>query len=105
MGVIMSTNQITNRKQDEVIKMLGPIEEVTIKMKLPAAIIEYINEVAIKEKGWNSTIDEYCNEEILQTTISHLDADTDLILKNHIIPALLANYDDEKIDATLGERE
>jgi hypothetical protein len=80
-------SQTIERKSEEIIRMLGPIKEVTVRMKMPAAFIEYINQ---KE---NVGLDEYCNEQVLQGMIAHLDNEEDIILENHyIIPAFLANY-------------
>lgn len=60
-----------------IIKQLGPIVEVDVKLKLPSAFVEYINEVAIKQNNEAKDLDEYCNE-VLLGMITHLDGSQDI---------------------------
>jgi hypothetical protein len=59
---------------------------------LPSAIVDYI---ATKE---NKTLDEYCNEELLQAMITHLDGEEDIVQRNYTIPRCLAYLNDEIMD-------
>ena len=75
---------------------------MNVKVKLPVAFIGYINEKVIEKYGWSKSLEEHCNSLMLQTLTASLDNDKDMVLSSHTIPGLLANYDNEIIDATLG---
>jgi hypothetical protein len=85
----MSTNQITNRKEDDIIRMLGPIEEVTVKMKLPAAIIEYINEVAINQISFDPSETQLRKKSKLGTQREEIEPEVTSIQTDPIPPRQL----------------
>jgi hypothetical protein len=95
-------SEIIDRNKEDVIKMLGPIQEANVEVKLPIAFIEYINEKAVEKYRWSKNLEEYCNRLILELMIANVDNDKDMVLSSHTIPGFLAYYDDGIINATLG---
>jgi hypothetical protein len=61
-------------------KQLGPIAEINIKVKLPQAFLDYINEIEKEDLG------KYCSEEVIVSMIAHLDGGEDIVLKKYTIP-------------------
>jgi hypothetical protein len=86
----------------DITKKLGPVVEVQVKLKLPAAFLEYIQEVGIKQKQWNKNLDEYCSDELIRAMTAHLDGDKEIVLPKHTIPRAIAFRDKEIIDAYVG---
>ena len=50
---------------------------------MPRAFVDWINEVAIKQKRWFKDVNEYCTDEVLQGIIATLDGDENILLKNY----------------------
>jgi hypothetical protein len=91
------------QKQD-ITKQLGPLKEVNIKVKLPEALIDYINEVVIGENKEVKDLDQYCSEEVLRMMTIHLDNDEDTFLENYTIPrGLQTHYYKEIMNAYMGK--
>lgn len=81
-----------------ITKQLGPIAQVDVKLSLPLAFVEYINEIAIRKNREAETLDQYCSEEMIRAMIAHLDNDKDVVPKNHTIPKCIAFLDKEILD-------
>ena len=81
-----------------ITKQLGPIAQVDVKISLPLAFLEYINEVAIRKNREAETLDQYCSEEMIRAMIAHLDNDKDTVLNSHTIPRCIAFLDKEILD-------
>jgi hypothetical protein len=65
--------------------------EKNVKLTLPAAFWEYIEEIAVKQRGWKD-VNEYCSENLTQAMIAHLDGDQIILLpsKKYMIPRAIA---------------
>jgi hypothetical protein len=74
----------------DITQVVGPAVEVRVKLKLPAAFLKYIQEVAIKEKKWNKDLDSFCSDELIRVMIAELDGDEKMALKNYTIPKAIA---------------
>jgi hypothetical protein len=57
----------------DIMKQLGPITEINIKVKLPRAFLDYINEIEKADLG------EYCSEEVIAAMIAHLDGPKNIV--------------------------
>jgi hypothetical protein len=89
---------IQNQRQTQDIrKQLGPITETNVKIKLPQAFVDYINE--------NTTTDlsQYCSEEVITAMIAHLDGGGDIVLKNYTIPRAIAFRYNDIMNAYMGK--
>lgn len=95
----MLSNQ--DRKQD-ILNRLGPLTEVSIKIRLPKALIDHVNEVEMKKDKDLKDLDQYCSEEVIRVMISHLDEPEDTVLRNYTIPRSLAHYDNEIMEVYCG---
>ena len=86
-------------------EQLGQAVEKNVKLRLPAAFWEYIEEIAIKQNHENKDLDEYCTEEILQAIIAQLDADKIILLpsKKYMIPRAIAWRDSEIVEHYIGQ--
>jgi len=79
-----------------IAKQLGVPIERNVKLTLPAAFLEYIEEIAVKQKGWKD-ISDYCSYELTRAMIAHLDRDKDIVLpsKKYTVPRAIAFEYDE----------
>ncbi|HKG86679.1 MAG TPA: hypothetical protein VKA95_00020 [Nitrososphaeraceae archaeon] len=83
------------QRQEDIVKQLGPLKEVDNKIKLPEALIDYINEIEVGKYRRVKDLGQYCSEEVTRVMTSHLDIE-DAILKNYTIPnGLQTHYYDE----------
>ncbi|HEY9386737.1 MAG TPA: hypothetical protein VIP70_06840 [Nitrososphaeraceae archaeon] len=74
------------KEEKEITEQLGPITEFHMKMRLPQAFVDYIEEVAIKQNREAASLEEYCNQEFLAGLIAYLDNEEERVLKNYTIP-------------------
>jgi hypothetical protein len=89
---------MSNQKQtQDIIKQLGPITETDIKIKLPRAFVDYINEKTTTEIG------QYCSEEVTAAMIAHLDGGEEIALRNYTIPRAIAFRYNEIMNAYMGK--
>jgi hypothetical protein len=89
---------MSNQKQtQDIMKQLGPLTETNIKIKLPQAFVDYINE------NTNQDLSQYCSEEVTLSMIAHLDGGEDIVLKNYTIPRAIAFRDNEIMNAYMGK--
>ena len=93
-----------NKTNIAIEKQLGPALTRNVKLTLPAAFWEYIEEVAIKQNHENKDLDEYCTEEILQAMIAQLDAEEITLLpsKRYMIPRAIAWRNHEILEHYVG---
>ncbi len=93
-------------KQDQkecIVKQLGPLKEVDIKIKLPEALIDYINEIELEKYRNVKDMGEYCSEEVTRIMTTHLDNDEPTVVKNYTIPkGLQTHYYNEIMEAYCG---
>lgn len=84
---------------------LGPPVDIKVKLRMPKAFLDYINEIVIKQKVADS-IDEYCSQKVLTGMLTDdLDWDTEILLKDHVIPPLIMQYQKEIRETYLENRE
>jgi hypothetical protein len=88
----MSDNQ---EQEKDITEQLGPVTEFHVKMRLPQAFVDYIEEVAIKKNKEATSLEEYCNQEFLAGLIAYLDNEKERVLKNYTIPKFIASQYDE----------
>jgi hypothetical protein len=93
---------LQGRRQIDIKEQLGSLTEVNIKIRLPKALIDYINEVEVEQHRCVKDLDQYCSEEVMRVMASHLDNAEDTVLKNYTIPSGLAGYDDEIMEVYYG---
>jgi hypothetical protein len=93
----MSNQNQKGGPEQDIMKQLGPLTEINMKIKLPKAFVDYINEKTMTEIG------QYCSEEITLSMIAHLDGGEDIVLKNYTIPKAIAYRDNEIMNAYLGK--
>jgi hypothetical protein len=53
---------LKQKQNQDIVKQLGPLKEIDIKIKLPEALVDYINEVVIGENKEVEDLDQYCSE-------------------------------------------
>ena len=75
---------------------LGSAVEINVKLRMPAAFLEYIQEVARED------LDNFCSHEIVRAMITHLDGDKSIPMKRYTIPRAIAYRDKEIIEHYLG---
>jgi hypothetical protein len=93
------------KEKQDIVKQLGLLKVVDIKIKLPEALVDYIQEVIIGENKQDKDSDQYCSEEVLRVTLTHLDNVEDTVLRNYTIPSCLqTHYDDEIMEKYCGWR-
>lgn len=61
------------KEEKDITEQLGPITEFHVKMRLPQAFVDYVEEVAIKQNREAASLEEYCNQEFLAGLIAYLD--------------------------------
>jgi hypothetical protein len=49
------------KKKQDIVKQLGLLKVVDIKIKLPEALVDYIQEVVIGENKQVKELDQYCS--------------------------------------------
>ena len=74
-----------------------------MKMRLPQAFVDYVEEVAIKQNREATSLEEYCNQEFLAGLIAYLDNEEERVLKNYTIPKFIALQYDEIMDTYLSK--
>ncbi|MGI8832064.1 MAG: hypothetical protein ACR2IS_05430 [Nitrososphaeraceae archaeon] len=89
------------KKGGNIIKELGPIAEIDVKLRLPKAFLDYIHEVAIKQEKWNKDLDEFCSDEATQSVIAYLDCSESVRTKDYVIPRDIASYNKQIFNAYL----
>jgi glycosylphosphatidylinositol transamidase (GPIT) subunit GPI8 len=84
----ISTNNISRH--------LGSVVDVNVKVRMPKAFLDYINEIVIKS-GMADNIEEYCSHRILTGMLAdHLgDWESDIVLKDYVMPPRLGDYERE----------
>ena len=75
---------------------LGPAVEINVKLRMPAAFLEYIQEVARED------LDNFCSHEIVRAMITHLDGDKSIRMDRYTTPNAIAYRDKEIIEHYLG---
>jgi predicted Ser/Thr protein kinase len=75
---------------------LGPAVEINVKLRMPAAFLEYIQEKARED------LDNFCSHEIVRAMITHLDGDKSIHMDRYTIPKAIAYRDKEIIEHYLG---
>ena len=75
---------------------LGPAVEINVKLRMPAAFLEYIQEIARED------LDNFCSHEIVRAMITHLDGDKSIRMDRYTIPNAIAYRDKEIIERYLG---
>jgi hypothetical protein len=83
---------LKQKQNQDNVKQLGPLKEIDIKIKLPEALVDYINEVVIGENKEVEDLDQYCSEEVIRVMLTHLDNNEDTVLRNYTIPKALDTY-------------
>lgn len=99
------TNEMSDKEKEEkdITEQLGPITEFHMKMRLPQAFVDYVEEVAIKQNRESASLEEYCNQEFLAGLIAYLDNEEERVLKNYTIPKFIALQYDEIMDTYLSK--
>lgn len=77
------------KEEKDITEQLGPITEFHVKMRLPQAFVDYVEEVAIKQNREAASLEEYCNQEFLAGLIAYLDNEEERVLKITQFPSLL----------------
>jgi predicted Ser/Thr protein kinase len=80
----------------DLVNQLGPAVQVNVKLRMPAAFLEYIQEVARED------LDNFCSHEIVRAMITHLDGDKSIRLDRYTIPKAIAYRDKEILEHYLG---
>ena len=57
----MSDKENEEKEEKDITEQLGPITEFHMKMRLPQAFVDYVEEVAIKQNREAASLEEYCN--------------------------------------------
>ena len=78
-----------DNEEKDITEQLGPITEFHMKMRLPQAFVDYVEEVAIKQNREAASLEEYCNQEFLAGLIAYLDNEEERVLKITQFPSLL----------------
>lgn len=91
------------KEEKDITEQLGPITEFHVKMRLPQAFVDYVEEVAIKQNREAASLEEYCNQEFLAGLIAYLDNEEERVLKNYTIPKFIALQYDEIMDTYLSK--
>ena len=86
-----------------IVQQLGPAVKVNVDLTLPAAFLEYITEIAIKQNHESKDLNEYCSESLIQAMIAHLDGDEIILLpsKKYLIPGAIAFQHNEIMERYL----
>jgi hypothetical protein len=87
---------MTTMTTNNISRYLGPVVDVNIKVRMPKAFLDYINEIAIKNRMADN-IEEYCSHRLLTGMLAdHLgDWENDTVLKDYVIPPRLGDYERE----------
>lgn len=89
------------KEEKEITEQLGQITEFHMKMRLPQAFVDYVEEVAIEQNREAASLEEYCNQEFLAGLIAYLDNEEERVLKNYTIPKFIALQYDVIMDTYL----
>jgi hypothetical protein len=90
------------KEKQDITKQLGPLKEVDIKVKLPEALIDYINEIEVEKYKNVKDLGQYCSEQVIMIMTTHLDNPEDTVVKNYTIPKCFQYYYDEIMEAYCG---
>lgn len=99
----MSDKENEEKEEKDITEQLGPITEFHMKMRLPQAFVDYVEEVAIKQNREAASLEEYCNQEFLAGLIAYLDNEEERVLKNYTIPTFIALQYEEIMDTYLSK--